>query len=123
MEGQRERARAAAPSIRRRRPGSRSPSDAARAALEQTPDRFVGYDTDAVDDATIVALFDAARAQSTRSPPAPTASWSPIGRRSISKLAARYRTPARCRPAAGEAAVDGIVRRRPPADRGRIGSP
>jgi alanyl-tRNA synthetase len=63
MEGQRERARAGSTFDQKKAAGFTFASDAARTALEQTPDRFVGYDTTAIEDATIVALFDAARAQ------------------------------------------------------------
>jgi alanyl-tRNA synthetase len=63
MEGQRERARAGSTFDQKKAAGFTFASDAARTALEQTPDRFVGYDATAIDDATVVALFDAARAQ------------------------------------------------------------
>ena len=63
MEGQRERARAGSTFDQKKAAGFTYASDAARTALEQTPDRFVGYETTQVDDATIHALFDATRAQ------------------------------------------------------------
>ncbi len=59
MEGQRERARAGSTFDQKKAAGFTFASDAARTTLEQTPDRFVGYDTTAIDDATVVALFDA----------------------------------------------------------------
>ncbi|MEO5822591.1 MAG: alanine--tRNA ligase [Vicinamibacteraceae bacterium] len=63
MDGQRERARAGSTFDQKKAAGFTFTSDATRAALEQTPDRFVGYDTTAVDDASVVAIFDAGRAQ------------------------------------------------------------
>jgi alanyl-tRNA synthetase len=63
MEGQRERARAGSTFDQKKAAGFTFTSDAARAALEQTADRFEGYDTTTVDGATVVALFDAGRAQ------------------------------------------------------------
>jgi alanyl-tRNA synthetase len=63
MEGQRERARAGSAFDQRKAAGFSYASDLAKAAVERTPDQFAGYETTTVDDATIVALFDATRAQ------------------------------------------------------------
>jgi alanyl-tRNA synthetase len=63
MEGQRERARAGSTFDQKKAAGFTFASDAARTAIERTPDRFEGYDTTTVGDATIVALFDGSRAQ------------------------------------------------------------
>ena len=101
----------AAPSSQKKAAGFTFASDAARTTLEQTPDRFVGYDDDG--DRRRHgrrALRRGAGAGRARSPPARRASSSPIARRSISRPAARCRTPARCPPATGEATVDGVVR-------------
>jgi alanyl-tRNA synthetase len=63
MEGQRERARAGSAFDQKKAAAFTFASDDARRRLEQAPDRFAGYETTTVDDATIVALFDATRAQ------------------------------------------------------------
>jgi alanyl-tRNA synthetase len=63
MEGQRERARAGSAFDQKKAAAFTFASDAGRAAVERTPDRFDGYDTTRVEGATVVALFDATRTQ------------------------------------------------------------
>ena len=63
MEGQRERARAGSTFDQKKAAGFSFASDTARTALERTSETFAGYDTTTVDDATILGLFDATRAQ------------------------------------------------------------
>jgi alanyl-tRNA synthetase len=63
MEGQRDRARAGSAFDQKKAASFTFASDTARGVIEQTPDRFEGYDTTIVDDATVVAVFDATRAQ------------------------------------------------------------
>jgi alanyl-tRNA synthetase len=63
MEGQRERARAGSAFDQKKAAAFAYASDEARVRIEHTADRFTGYETTTVDDATVVALFDAARAQ------------------------------------------------------------
>jgi alanyl-tRNA synthetase len=63
MEGQREKARAGSTFDQKKAASFTFASDAARATVERTPDRFDGYDTTRVEGATVVALFDATRAQ------------------------------------------------------------
>ena len=63
MEGQRERARAGSAFDQKKTASFSYASDAFKAVVERAPDQFAGYETTAVDDATIVALFDATRTQ------------------------------------------------------------
>jgi alanyl-tRNA synthetase len=63
MDAQRERARAGGAFDVKKGAAFEYASDAERARLERLPDRFAGYDTTAIDDTTIAALFDEARRQ------------------------------------------------------------
>jgi alanyl-tRNA synthetase len=63
MEAQRERARAGSAFEQRKTTAFSYASDADRLRIEQTPDRFEGYTTTRVEDATVVAVFEAGRAQ------------------------------------------------------------
>jgi alanyl-tRNA synthetase len=63
MEGQRERARAGSTFDQKKAAGFSFASDTARATLERTHDQFAGYETTTVEDATMLGLFDATRAQ------------------------------------------------------------
>ena len=63
MEGQRERARASSAFETKKAAGFDFADDAERRRVEGTSDRFEGYTTTAIDEATIVALFDEQRRQ------------------------------------------------------------
>jgi alanyl-tRNA synthetase len=63
MEAQRERARAGSAFETKKAAGFAYQSDAERTRIESTPDRFAGYDSTAVDEAGVVAIFDARRSQ------------------------------------------------------------
>ncbi len=69
MEAQRERARAGSAFETKKAAGFAHTSDAERTRTESTPDRFAGYDSTAVNDARVVAVFDARRSQVDRLEP------------------------------------------------------
>ncbi len=69
MDAQRERARAGSTFETKKAAGFVFPNEAERARVAATPDRFAGYESTAVDDARIVAVFDAGRAQIDRLEP------------------------------------------------------